>query len=326
MFPQLRADIRGVNHTGDDLQTEAGAHREIHRLSDPVVVIGAGPAGLTAALPTGQTRGSGGGGGGRHGGRGASVARSNGTGGGSTSAVTASSPRCNAVEELWHEILPRRGLPAAPRMSRHLLRRQVLRLSAARPSTRSGTSGCGRRCSVGSPIAGPGSDPHVIRATTRVGWWPASDGACTGPSSRPTPRRSGGCRSTEMPVGLGGPAGQEPRSGQGRPERPAPRAQPDRHHELDRGVPVPEVRPRDDVGALLQTWSREAAVTVLLESRVTSDPPRATAGPPSVTVRYPDGTRTSRSAASHVISTMPITRSGQSASTRRRRRRGARAG
>ena len=49
---------------------------------------------------------------------------------------------------------------------------------------------------------------------------------------------------------LGGPAGQEPRPAQGGPQRHPAQAQPDGDHHPHRGVPVPQVRPRDDVGGL----------------------------------------------------------------------------
>ncbi len=49
---------------------------------------------------------------------------------------------------------------------------------------------------------------------------------------------------------LGGPAGQEPRPAQGGHERHPAQARPDGDHHPDRGVPVPQVRPRHDVGGL----------------------------------------------------------------------------
>ena len=49
---------------------------------------------------------------------------------------------------------------------------------------------------------------------------------------------------------LGGPAGQEPRPAQGGHQRHPAQARPDGHHHPHRGVPVPQVRPRHDVGGL----------------------------------------------------------------------------
>ena len=98
------------------------------------------------------------------------------------------------VEALWHEILPDGQLPAAAPHEPHLLRRQVLRLPAQglqRPAQpRRGRGGEVRRLLRLGP--GPTAEGH--RPTSRAGWPPASAGASTASSSRPTPRRSGACR------------------------------------------------------------------------------------------------------------------------------------
>ena len=124
----------------------------------PTVVIGAGPAGLTAAYQLGQAR--------RRRSRcsrpttssAASAGPSSATAGASTSAATASSPRCPQVEELWHEILPDEDFLHAAPDEPHLLRRQVLRLPAqgdqraAQPRRRSRRSAASAvvRCGRGS--------------------------------------------------------------------------------------------------------------------------------------------------------------------------------
>ena len=49
-------------------------------------------------------------------------------------------------------------------------------------------------------------------------------------------------------------------------------------HQPDRGVPVPEVRARDDVGALPRHWSRPRAPRSSCETPVTAHPPRGRPG------------------------------------------------
>ena len=166
-----------------------------------VVVIGAGPAGphrgararsATTSPPRSSrpTTSSA-----------ASAGRSSATAGASTSAATASSPRCRAVEELWHEILPDDDflMPAADEPD--LLPRQVLRLPAAARSNALRNLGVGR----GGPLrrrrtSGPGSARRRTRPRSRAGSSPASAGGSTGTSSRPTTRRSGACPATEIPA------------------------------------------------------------------------------------------------------------------------------
>ena len=77
---------------------------------------------------------------------------------------------------------------------------------------------------------------------------------------------------------LGGAADQEPLAVEGDVERPAPQAQPEGHHLADRGVPVPEVRPRDDVGALPRQ-GRGGGHQGPHEHQGDQDPPRRAAGP-----------------------------------------------
>ena len=154
------------------------------------------------------------------------------------------------VEDLWHEILPDEDFLLPPAHEPHLLRRQVLRLPAQRARTRCRTSASSRRsvCVLLVP-RGCGSVRRRTRRRSRAGSPPASAGASTASSSRPTPRRCGACRPTRSrPTG--------PRSGS-RTCRSAtrsinallPEAQPEGDHLAHRGVPVPEVRARDDVGA-----------------------------------------------------------------------------
>ena len=88
------------------------------------------------------------------------------------------------------------------------------------------------------------------------------------PRCRPTGRRSGS-RTCRWPR---------------RAQRAAAQAQPEGRHQPHRGVPVPEVRPRDDVGALRATRSRRRAAKVAAWRPRSRDPPRAAAGHRASTV------------------------------------------
>ncbi len=97
------------------------------------------------------------------------------------------------VEALWHEILPEGDFLLRPRMSRIFYKGKyydypLKAMNAVR------NLGCGSRCSAASPTSGPASGHPSTRRTTRIGWWPASAGGSTGPSSRPTPNACGGSR------------------------------------------------------------------------------------------------------------------------------------
>ena len=73
------------------------------------------------------------------------------------------------VDGLWHEILARRGLPAAAADEPHLLRGQVLRLPAEGAATRCGTSASSRRSGACCRTSGRAS---ARRRTSRTleGW------------------------------------------------------------------------------------------------------------------------------------------------------------
>ena len=102
---------------------------------------------------------------------------------------------------------PTRTSCMRPRKSRIFYDGQVLRLPAqgrerpAEPRARSRRSRC-----VGSYAVRPGSGRRRTRRTTRAGSSPGSAGGSTARSSRPTPRRSGAsrsarCRPTGRPSG-----------------------------------------------------------------------------------------------------------------------------
>ena len=61
-------------------------------------------------------------------------------------------------------------------------------------------------------------------------------------------------------------------------QRAAAEAEPEGHHLADRGVPVPEVRPRDDVGGAAATWSRPQGSQGRDGDRRSPDPPRGRPG------------------------------------------------
>ena len=84
---------------------------------------------------------------------------------------------------------------------------------------------------------------------------PTTAGASTATSSRPTTRRSGACRRRSCPADWGGPADQgdvpvERGVGADPVVVRTPAGPVQAGHQPHRGVPVPEVRTRDDVGAV----------------------------------------------------------------------------
>ena len=219
------------------------------RSGDPVVVIGAGPAGLTAAYELVKA------------GDPVVVAEADDVVGGisrtvrarragaSTSAVTASSPRSARSRTSGTRSCPTRtsccGRGRAASSTR-----------ASTTTTRSGRINalrnlgpfeavlCGLSYLWAQRPAAQGPDqlrglaggplrlaplPHLLQDLHREG--------VGGPGLRDAGR-------------LGRPAGEEPRPRQGDHQRAHPQAQPDRDHHPHRGVPLPEVRARDDVGGL----------------------------------------------------------------------------
>ena len=131
----------------------------------------------------------------------ASAAPSSATAGASTSAATASSPRCSRGRgPLARDPRPTRTSCMRPRMSRIYYQgkfydyplKAVQRAAQPRPHR----GGPLRRCRT----SGSGSARRRTRRRSRAGSPPASAGASTGTSSRPTPRRCGASRPTEMPA------------------------------------------------------------------------------------------------------------------------------
>ena len=162
-------------------------------LSDPVVVIGAGPAGLTAAYQLVKAGDPVGGGRGRRPGRRDQPDRRAGR-----LALRHRRPPLLHQGEAGRGPLARdpagRGLPAPAAQEPHLLQGQVLRLPA-RPTNALRNLGPKEAILCGLSYLRARSARRRTRPTTRAGWSPGSAGACTARSSRPTPRRCGACRS-----------------------------------------------------------------------------------------------------------------------------------
>ena len=103
---------------------------------------------------------------------------------------------------------------------------------------------------------------------------------------------------------LGGAAGQGPLARQRHPQRPPPEAEPEGHHLAHRGVPVPEVRARDDVGGLPRQGRRAGLQGRHGDRRDQGAPrrrPGRSASPPSTAAGAPPSTP-----CTDVISSMPM--------------------
>ncbi len=205
----------------------------------------------------------------------------------------------------------RRGLPAAAPHEPDLLPGQVLRLPdqaderAAEPRLRS------RRCAACCPTCGSRCVRRRTRTRSRTTSWPTTAAGSTTTSSRPTTRRSGACPPRTISADWGAQRikgmsilerrlGADP--GQG---SPAVAGQGQAGHQPDRGVPVPQVRPRHDVGALHRAGARPRA------PRCSWRPGRAASGATptaaaTAVLRPTDGRRAVEYPADHVISSMPF--------------------
>ena len=203
----------------------------------------------------------------------------------------------------------RRGLPAAAADEPHLLPGQVLRLPAQGRERAARTSGSSEavRC-VGSYAVGAASGrrrtsrhfegwvvgpvrlaplPHLLQDLHREGL-----GRAGRPRSRPTGPRSGSrtCRCPRRCVNA-----------------LLPRRNQKDVTSAHRGVPVPEVRPRDDVGALRRAGRAKRRARSSSSTAVTRDQHRERPG----ASRSPrDGRRRAApgTTCDHVISSMPISR------------------
>ena len=96
------------------------------------------------------------------------------------------------VERLWHELLGRRADPRAPAVA-HLLPGPLLRLPAAAAQRRAQPRADGKRAHDVELPARAAPAGRSRRRRSKTGWSTASASACTRRSSRPTPRRCGAC-------------------------------------------------------------------------------------------------------------------------------------
>ena len=174
-----------------------------------VVIVGAGPAGLTAAYQLAKADVA------------STVLEADDLVGGISRTVERDGWRFDLgghrfftkvtpVEQLLARDPAAGGLPAPPPDEPHLLRREVLRLPAQGLERPAATSASSRPPGACSPTPGPGprapcwpswAAPAPTTAS-RTGSPPASGDGSTTTSSRPTTRRSGGCRrASSRPTG-----------------------------------------------------------------------------------------------------------------------------
>ena len=162
--------------------------------ADPVVIIGAGPAGLTAAYELG-----------RHG-RTAVVLEADSQVGGISRTVERDGWRFDLgghrfftkvqrVEDFWHEILPPEDFLMRPRMSRIFYNGKFYDYPLRAKNALFNLGVWEATLCVGSYAAvriKPPADQTNFEGwvASRFGW------RCIGPSSRPTPRRCGGSQPT----------------------------------------------------------------------------------------------------------------------------------
>ena len=218
-------------------------------LADDVVIIGAGPAGLTAAYQLAKA------------GRRSTVLESDNVVGGISRTVEREGWRFDiGGHRFFTKVQPwrisgTRSCPTTTSCSGPARAGSTTRASSTttryEPSNALGNLGLieAVRCVLSYLWARV--HPPSGRTCTRAGWRPASGGACTATSSRPTPRRSG-----VIPLGdarrLGGSTSEEPVADLRHRQRPDAQTEPEEHHLADRGVPVPQAGARNDVGALLR--------------------------------------------------------------------------
>ena len=292
-----------------------------------VVIIGAGPAGLTAAYVLTKRGVTGHGARGRHGRRRDQPHRASATAGASTSAATASSPRCSRSRTSGSRSSARRGLPAAARGMSRIYYRGKFYDYPLRPMNALRNLGPVEavRCvavvplGAGPPAEGPDARSRASSAALRLAPLPAL--------LQDLHREGLGRAGHGDPGRLGRAAHQEPvavRAPCARRSRPsAATRQVEQVTSLIEEFNYPKYGPGHDVGALPRARRRPPARKVVMQT------------PRRPTIQHGDGGATAVVAATptassatypctDVISSMPIARAAARRWTRRAPDRGAR--
>ena len=213
-----------------------------------IVIVGAGPAGLTAAYQLSKAGVS------------STVVEADDVVGGISRTVERDGWRFDIgghrfftkvpeVETLWHEILPDEDFLLRPRMSRIYYNNRFFDYPLRAMNALKGLGLVEATRCVGSYVWARVRKP--ADTTTFEGWTASALRlAALSHLLQDLHREGVGCAGLVHPGRLGRPAHQEPLVGQGHRQLAPAQAEPDRRHLAHRGVPVPEVRARDDVGGL----------------------------------------------------------------------------
>ena len=241
------AEPRSSDRSGPQPSGRATAGPEAD--ADDVVIIGAGPAGLTAAFVLAGK------------GRTSTVLEADDTVGGISRTVERDGWRFDvgghrfftkvkAVEDLWHEILPGEELMVRPRLSRIYYQGKYYEyplkpLNALRNLGPGGVASLRGVLCVGARA--PASGPKHVRGL---------GGSALRLAPVPTLLQDVHGESLGLPrfrtaSRLGRTADQEPQPFERRDERTFPQKGPAGDHDSDRPVRIPAPRSRDDVGTLL---------------------------------------------------------------------------
>ena len=208
------------------------------------------------------------------------------------------------MEELWHEILPDEDFLLRPRMSRIFYQGKYYDYPLKAGNALRNLGLCGGLPVRPARTCGPASSPPKDQ-TNYEGWLVARFGWRLYRTFFKTyTEKVWGVPVSEMPADWAAQRVKNLDLGKAVLNALTPRAQPEGDHQPDRGVPVPEVRAGDDVGALPGPGREAGGGTVLMGTPSRSihlEGGRATA----VTVATATGAP-SAWAADHVISSMPM--------------------
>ena len=245
-------------------------------LADDVVIIGAGPAGLTAAYQLAKA------------GRRSTVLESDSVVGGISRTVERDGWRFDIgghrfftkvqpVEDLWHEILPDEDFMLRPRKSRIYYQGKFYDYPL-RAMNALGNSACSRRSAACCPTLWARVHPPK-RQDMYEGWLAARFGwRLYRHFFKTYTEKVWGHPPSEMPADWAAQRVKNLSLTSRHRQRPAAQAQPEGHHLADRGVPVPQAGAGDDVGAL-PGRGRGGRHQGGHGHPGQPDPPRRTAGP-----------------------------------------------